>query len=185
MAKEHEIDILDIDRSEAIRQLKELGAVYKGHTRYRRIEWLIGGRIGGRHSWGRVRTDGRKTTVTVKSFLGKNLPMDEHEISTDSFEEAVRLVSRLTKSRIIYFENERDTYRLEDATITLDKWPLIPLFMEIEGSSMARVKGLHRRLGIRGKMVGNATIDSIFRRYGLDFRKATARNRGRLERIIG
>ncbi|MDE1865722.1 MAG: CYTH domain-containing protein [Candidatus Micrarchaeota archaeon] len=184
MAKEHEIDILEVDRAEAARRLKQLGADYNGHVRYRRIEWLIGGRIGKMHSWGRVRTDGKNTTITVKRFRGKHLPMDEHEISANSFEEAVRLVSRLTRSKIFYFENERDIYRLDGATITLDKWPLVPLFMEIESRSMSHANELYKRLGIKGELVGNATIDSIFKRYGLDFRKEMSRNNGKLERIL-
>ena len=185
MAKEHEIDILEIDRQEATKRLRQLGAVYKGHLQYRRIEFLLGGKVGSKHSWGRVRTDGRKTTITVKRFRGKHLPMDEHEIVTDNFEEAVKLMSRMTRSRIFYFENERDRYELDGATITLDKWPRVPLFMEIESRSMGHAKELYKKLGIKGEMVGNATIDSIFKRYGFDFRKEMRKNDPKLRRIIG
>ena len=183
MAKEHEIDILEINKPEAARRLRKLGATYRGHLRYRRIEFLIDGKVGGGHSWARVRTDGKETTITVKRFRGKHLPMDEHEISTGNFEDAVRLMSKLTRSKIFYFENERDVYELGGATITIDKWPLIPPFMEIEGKSMAQVKSLYNRLGIGGEMVGNATMDSIFKRYGLDFRKEMSKKQEELTRI--
>jgi len=121
MAKEHEIDILDVDKREVERRLRKLGARYNGHTRFRRIEFVVGGDIKKHHSWVRVRTDGRKTVITFKQMKGKNQPMEEREVTVDSFGDAVRIMSRLARSRVMYFENERDSYEFGGAKITIDK----------------------------------------------------------------
>lgn len=185
MGKECEVDILDIDKGEAAARLRKLGAKYNGHRQYRRVEFLIGKKMKGKHTWARVRTDGKSSTMTVKTFRGTHLPMEEHEIVVGDFEEAIRMTRRMTTSKMLYFENERDSYELGKATITLDKWPSIPHFMEIEGPSMAYVKEMHKRLDITGEFVGNATLDSVYKRYGLNFRKVVAKNNKKLKEILG
>jgi adenylate cyclase class IV len=184
MAKECEVDILDIDKGAAERRLREMGAKYKGHTKFRRIEFLIGRKRAGPHSWARVRTDGRVTTITVKRFRGKRLPMEEHEVEVGDFESAVRVMGKLTRSELSYFENERDSYELGRAKITIDKWPGIPHLIEIEGPSMAYVKNLHKKLGITGEFRGNAHLDSVYKRYKLNFKDVVAKDQSRLRKIL-
>ncbi len=187
MGKEYEIEILDIDQREAERGLRAVGARYVGSHSFRRVEFLLSGDIGGSHSWGRVRSDGKKTTITLKELNGDDrmAPMVEREISTDNFEGAVRIVGRLVGQKsLIYFENSRKAYVLGSAYITIDKWPGIPPFMEIEAKSMQVAHSIYKRLGIKGKMVGNAPIREIYRHYGLDFEKEVGKNDRILKRLL-
>jgi len=187
MAKENEIMILDVNRGEAIARLKTLNARHLGASRYRRIEFLLKGKVRGtRHSWGRVRTDGRKTTLTVKALMGggTKVPMEEYEVETANFEDTAMVIGKLINSPLmLYFENERDAYILGKTHITIDKWPEIPCFIEIEAPSMKAAREMHRRLGISGKLVGNAPIHSVYKRYGLDFKSVMAKNDGKLKRL--
>lgn len=184
MAKEHEVGLLDINVPQVRRRLKELGATYKGHIKYNRIEFVIDGDVGDRHSWARVRTDGKDTVITVKKYFGTDKPMDEHEVHTDDFEEAVRMMYNMAKSEVFYFETERYKYRLGNADITLDKWPGIPYFMEIEGPSMKYVENVYKKLSIKGKYVGNITADGVYKIYGLDFKREMRKNIAKLKRIL-
>ncbi|VVB77386.1 Uncharacterised protein [uncultured archaeon] len=188
MGKESEIEILDIDKAEVTRRLAELRARHEGVHRFRRIEFLLGGDSNGAHSWGRVRTNGKETTITVKEMSGRGgfSSMKEFEVTADDFSEAVRIMSRLIDPKaMLYFENERDAYWLGDAYVTIDKWPEIPAYLEIEAPSMASVKKARALLGVKGKFVGNANIHKIYESYGLDFRKVMAKNGPKLAKLAG
>lgn len=185
MAEECEVVIAGINKGEIERKLRKLGANYRGHSSFRRIEFLIGGKSSKGHTWGRVRTDGKVTTITAKRYRAANLPMEEHEVGVDDFEKAVKVMSRITSSKLCYFENERDTYKLGRLTITIDRWPGIPYYMEIEGPSMAQVKSFHRKLGIKGTFIGNPTLDALYGHHKVDFKKAVAKDQAKLRRILG
>ena len=186
MGKESEIEILDVKRGEVVRRLKELKAKREGIHRFRRIEFLIEGDSHGRHSWMRVRTNGKETTITLKETQGKAgfTSMKEYEVTASDFDEAVRIVSRLANTKLLYFENEREAYRLGDAQITIDKWPEIPEFVEIEAPTMRRVKEVYRLLKIRGTLIGNEPIHKTYERYGLEFRATMAKNEPKLRRLL-
>jgi adenylate cyclase class 2 len=184
VAKEHEIVVIDIDKQEVERKLKSSGAKYKGHSEYRRIEFLIGGKRARKHSWGRVRTDGKETTITVKRYISKQLPMEEHEISVENFEETVRLISKITLSKPCYFENSRDLYIYKKAKVTIDKWPGIPHYIEIEGPSMAYVKKLYEDMKIKGSFIGNPTLEDVYDRYGLKFSRVVEKDQVKLRKIL-
>lgn len=188
MGMEHEIMVLGVDRKEVVSRLGELGARREGSYRFRRVEFFMGGNIGGGHSWGRVRTDGRRTTITLKEMDARDrmAPMVEHEIEASDFRAAATIMARLAGSgRVFYFENSREAYRLGKAYVTIDKWPGIPAFVEIEAPSMQAAVRLHRRLGIRGEFVGNATIKSVYERYGLSFEKVVSKNAAKAKSIVG
>jgi predicted adenylyl cyclase CyaB len=186
MGKESEIDILDVDRKEVVRRLRQLGAKHEGLHRFRRIEFLIEGDTHGRHSWARVRTNGKETTITLKETQGRAgfTSMKEYEVRASDFAEAVRIMSRLTKSKVLYWENERDAYRLGDAQVTIDKWPGIPALVEIEAPTMRKVKEAYKRLGVKGRFVGNTPIHKVYEIYGLNFRKVVGKNGPKLKRLL-
>ncbi len=186
MGKESEIEILDVDRKEVVRRLRELKARHEGVHRFRRMEFLIRGNIHGKHSWMRVRTDGKETTITLKETQGRGgyTSMKEYEVTAGDFGDAVRIMCKLSDSKPIYWENDRDAWRLGDAYVTIDKWPGIPAFVEIEAPTMRRVKEVYRLMNIKGRFVGNEPIHTIYRRYGLDFRAAMARNEPKLRRLL-
>lgn len=186
MGKENEIEILDIDKKQVIKRLNELGAKYLGKSRFKRIEFMLDGDIGSGHSWVRVRTDGKDTTITLKEMEAEKDfgTMGEWEIKTNKFLDAVKIMSKITDSKLVYFENDRDAYILENTYITIDKWPEIPVFLEIEAPSIKKLKEMYKRLKIKGKFFGSASIDSIYKNYGLDFRKVVEKNESKLKKLL-
>lgn len=186
MAKEREVMILDVNKGEVAKRLRDLKAKHVGVHKYKRMEFLLKGDVHGSHSWGRVRTDGKVTTITIKELhRGKSfIPTDEYEVETNDFNGTVRIIRRLINSGIVlYFENERDAYTLGNAHITIDKWPQIPHFVEIEAPSMKEVKGAYKLLKIHGKLAANTPIHTLYKSYGLDFRKVMAKNDNKLKKL--
>ncbi len=176
-----------MNRKEVVGRLRQLGAKRLGTHRFRRIEFLLGGNIKNSHSWVRVRTDGKKTTVTLKEQygIGGFAPMGEYEVNVDNFREMVNIMSKLTKSKLLYFENSREAYLLNGSNVTIDKWPFIPTFVEIESPSTKKLRETYKMLKISGNFVGNSPIHKIYGKYGLDFRKAMDRNQPKLRKLLG
>lgn len=187
MGKEREINILNVKRDEVTKKLRELGARYVGRYNFRRIEFLLNGRSRSAHSWVRVRTDGKKTTITLKEQHGKGefTPMDEYEVDVNNFREAVRIMDKLASSKLLYFENSREAYLLNGSSVTIDKWPFIPAFVEIESPSTKKLKETYKMLKISGKFIGNVPIHKIYGEYGLDFREMMGRNDAKLMKLLG
>jgi adenylate cyclase class 2 len=186
MGKENEIAILDIDKSKVIKRLKELKFKPLGKSRFKRIEFMLDGDLGSGHSWIRVRTDGKETTITFKEMKGEGgfAAMDEFEVKASSFTDSVKIMSKLADSKIVYFENERDAYMLGHAYVTIDKWPQIPAFVEIEAPSIKTLKETYKLLKIKGKFVGNASIHNIYKQYGLNFEDVVSKNKPKLKKLL-
>ena len=185
MGKELEVAILNVDEKEVRRRLTELNAMHTGQYNFSRVELMLEGEIGSGKSWIRVRTDGKETTMTFKRMEGEGdfAPMEEYEVKTDNFVNTVKILNSIS-NKLSYFENERDAYTLDSTYITIDKWPEIPTFVEIEAPTVKKLKEINERLGIRGDFVGNVSIDSIYRSYGKDFKAIVEKNRSRLMRLL-
>ncbi len=184
MGKEHEIMICGVDRDGVIGKLKEIGAEFRGKFEFKRVEFMVDGEPGAGHSWIRIRTDGTKTTLALKHFYSDNEAMDEYEVKTNDFKETVKIMSKLANSEILYFETSREAYALGDVQITIDKWPEIPHFVEIEAPSNERLQKARAEIAISGKFAGNAAINEVYRMYGLDFADTVRKNSSKMAELL-
>ncbi len=167
MAKEIELDILEIDKAEAEARLRTLGARKVATHNFRRVVFRLPS-VKGLEKWARVRTDGKVTTLTFKSQKGKGLSnTEEVETQVEDFKSAVMILWRIVGNGI-YEENVRHEYRLGGMQVTLDKWPAIGWLMEIEGASEHEVMTLYRKLHIRGRPVGNISESKAYALCGVD-----------------
>ena len=66
MNTEYEIRVLEIDKEKLIKKLEELGAEFKGDNEQKRYVYDIIPKEDGK--WIRLRTNGRKTTLTHKKM---------------------------------------------------------------------------------------------------------------------
>lgn len=189
MPKEIELRIFDIDPKEVASRLGDVGAKYVATRNFKRVELLIKGKVsnvyGGHKMWARVRTDGKRTTVTLKERRGSAVhKTDEWEIEANDFKTAVQMFCKMYKPTI-YEENKRIEYSYGGAQITIDKWPMLPWFLEIEGSSVKKVRDIYKRLALkRGAEVGNMSIVEGYKKYGIDWVALTRRNKKKLERLL-
>ncbi len=184
MPKEIELDILDIDKAQAEARLRALGARKIAVHNFRRVVFMLpSGR--GSERWLRVRTDGKRCTLTFKSQRGKGLGnTEELETEVSDFRTAVQILWRIVGNGV-YEENVRHEYRLEGMQVTMDKWPAIGWLMEIEGRSEKAVMALYRKLDISGRPVGNVSESKAYALCGVD-REAVARMNGKkLAALLG
>lgn len=133
---EYEIKILGVDIGKLKQALSKHN--FKQTPRYlfkRRVYDLQDG------GWLRLRTDGKTTTLTYKKFHFDSIDgVEEIEITVSDFEDTNKI---LEKSGLVirnYQENYRTEFTNSEIEISIDEWPLIKPYVEIEGKSVRIVE---------------------------------------------
>ncbi len=180
--KEIELRVVGIDERQVRSRLKAIGAKHLGKKRLKRLEVRLVNTPKLKR-WLRVRTDGHSTTFTMKENRGTKENVHEWELTVGDFKSMSQIIQRaFTKNLKAYIESDRDRYHFNNTEITIDKWPKIPPFMEIEGKSKKQVDAVYKKLNIKGKPIGN--IWDIYRLYGLNFRDVNRKTNDEIKRIL-
>ncbi len=127
----------------------------------------------------RVRTDGKKTTLTWKCRDNKKMSMDnteELEIVTSDFDKTVEIISKLWKGAKPYRQETKiEKWFYKGVEIAICTWPLIPKFLELKGESEKKINEVIKELNINVEMIGNKNLAKIFERYGQKGKDANLR----------
>ena len=166
MAQEFETRVLDINTGEMQRKLRALGAKEEPEVLLRRYVFDINPAA---DEFVRVRDNGKNITITYKCKKGSGISeTEEIEVITNDFDKAVELCSKLNFKGKYYQENKRHVFHLNSVEFSIDSWPRIPPFLEIEASSEEKVKEALKWLELENQDIGNPTIKSVYARYRID-----------------
>lgn len=166
---EYECKILNIDLDDFLSKLESLDAEDKGERLQRRFVYDF--YPVDPDSWIRLRTNGDVTTLAIKSLkrtdeFGNAL---EEEVEVGDFDTTNRILGRLGYQHRNYQENLRHSFKLGSVSIDIDTWPLIPTYVEVEGSSESEVLETLQILGVDQSQVTTKDVESIYREiYGID-----------------
>lgn len=167
MKEEFEVRVLEVDYETCKKKLEELGSEKIGSYYQRRYVYDFHPEVKGR--WIRLRTDGEKTTLAIKD-IRKNQKIgdvQELEFSVSDFDKASLFLEALGYPFRAYQENRRELYKLGEVEFAFDKWPFIPMYMEIEGPNQKSVEDALQQLGITEYTLLNT--ESIYKEvYGID-----------------
>ena len=167
MQTECEAKILDIDVNKIVSNLNTLGARKIGEKLQKRYVYDIN--PNNKNTWIRLRTDGEKTTLTIKEIQNNSIDgIKELEISVDDFEKTNLLLEKLGYVAKVYQENKRISYILEDVDIEIDFWPKIPPYLEIEAESIKEVEKMIEKLGFEKSQSTSITTRDVYKKYGID-----------------
>lgn len=167
--KEIETKILEFDEQALRNGLKAANAEYKGKFLLRRVVFFITDENSNQDEFVRVRTDGKKTTMTWKFRSGTKELSNTEEIETEvtDFDKTVEIISKIWHGKKpIYQENKVEKWNYKDVEIAILTWPLIPPYLEIEGRTEDAVRDTIKELNIKGEDIGNTNLVAIFNRYG-------------------
>ena len=162
MHTEYEVRVLEIDKENLVKRLKDLGAEFQWDYIQKRYVYDFIPSIDGK--WIRLRTNGKKTTLTIKNLVSS-------EIEVDSFEKANLILKELGYEAKGYQENRRCQYVLNEVEIDIDSWPLIPTYLEIEGPSEESVYNTLEVLGYTKEEVTTRDVEGIYLDYGYDLKQ--------------
>ena len=185
--KEIEIRILEINEEQFIDKILSLGGLKVGEFFQKRYVYDFNPVVS--NKWIRLRTNGEKTTLAIKEIKDRNVidGVDELEIVVEDFEKTNIILNKLGYKARNYQENYRKVYLLKNTEISIDSWPLIPTYAEIEGKNNDDVMEVLELLKDSGKET-TLDVDSVYKEiYGIDMKQivelkfGVKRNEGMLE----
>lgn len=166
---EYECTVLNIDLEYIKSKLESLGAKNKGEKFQRRYTYDFNPVR--KNSWIRLRTNGENATICIKEIVDKTKIGGTKELETEvgDFDTTNEILERLGYHHRNYQENKRISYELNGVSIEVDSWPLIPTYIEIEGSSESEVLKVLKLLEVEENNVTTLDVSSIFKEfYGID-----------------
>lgn len=167
MKTEYELRVLEIDHDKLVNQLESLGAEFKFSAMQQRYVYDFIPKE--EKKWIRLRTDGMTTTLTIKDLQSKKIDgTKELEIVVDDFERTNEILETLGFKNKGFQQNKRTRYILDGVELDLDRWPLIPEYLEIEGESEEAVYNCLEKLGIKKEDTVTLDVASIYTHYGYD-----------------
>ncbi len=170
MNTEYEVRVLNIDRKKIIARLEELNATFMWeHLQKRYVYDFIPKEEG---KWIRLRTNGNKTTLTIKEIVNDKIDgTKELEIEVSDFEKTNRILEKLGYKPKGYQENKRCQYMLDGVEIDIDSWPLIPEYIEIEGKTEEEVYTIVEKLGVSKEDITTRDVEGIYLDYGYNLKQ--------------
>jgi adenylate cyclase class 2 len=164
---EIETKIADININELKRQFRIHKVKFVEKVLMRRWVFVITQKKG-EESFIRIRTDGKKSSLTYKHRKGRGLRnTKEVETSIKDFDKAAFIISKIIKEKY-YQENRREIYSYKGLEIDINYWPKVSPFMEIEGPSARQIYKFIKELKIKGKLLGNVSMVNLYRYYNKD-----------------
>lgn len=164
VAIEYEARILEIDKKKLEEKLIKLGAKKVADFDYKRRVYNFSPASDGK--WIRLRTDGTKTTLTLKEITSNEIDGTlENEIQVSNFEETNTILNKMGYIAHTYQENKRTRYFLDDIEIDIDTWPYIPTYVEIEGKSVDDVTNMIKKLELENYTCTSIDVQSVFKEY--------------------
>ncbi len=161
---EFEATFTDVDKDAIRKLLEEKGAeLVRPEFMQRRIVLSLpsGHEIKG--GWLRVRDEGNKTTLTLKIVDGDQIEnQKEVSLKIDDFSQAETLLTMMGCKKNAYQESKRELWKLDDVEITIDEWPFLEPFVEVEGKSKQAVQDLSAKLGFDFDKALFCAVDKLY-----------------------
>lgn len=126
--------------------------------------------------WLRVRNEGDKVTMSLKVVnpaaggAGGTIE-DQKEIclTVDDVDNAVAFLTAIGAERKAYQETRRELWRLDGTDVTIDEWPFLEPFVEVEGADEAVVRAASEKIGFDYATALFCSVDTLYaRKYGFD-----------------
>ncbi len=170
MEIEYEATFTDINKDEVRARLKKAGAeLIRPEYLQKRIPFHLPKEKRSPDAWLRVRDEGDKTILSLKIVDGENIE-DQKELclTIDSFANAVDLLTLIGCEPKSYQETHRELWRLDGVDITIDEWPFLEPFVEVEGKSEQSVKHVSQQIGFEYSTALFCAVGKLYQmKYGI------------------
>ena len=119
--------------------------------------------IGG---WIRVRDEGAKITLSYKQLDDRTLHgTKEVVIEVSDFDKTCQLLLAIGLKQKSYQETKREKWVLYDSEITIDTWPWIPTFVEIESNNEDSLKNTVKKLGFLWEDAMFGSVETVYQKH--------------------
>lgn len=161
---EYEATFTGIDKDDVRRRLEKAGAkMLKKEFLQKRAVFKLpkGNDING--GWLRVRDEGGRITMSLKIVDGDKISdQKEIEIVVDDFKEARRFLAGIGAREKAFQESKRELWELDGVEITIDEWPFLEPFVEVEGKSEEEVRRVSKKIGFNYAKAKFSATDVLY-----------------------
>ena len=138
MNTEIELRIYDINKEEIIKKIEKFGGKFINN--YNQKRYIYDFNPVAKNKWIRLRTDGHKTTLTIKECTNDSISgTKELEIEVSDMEKTHLILQELGYKRRSIQENKRTRYILDGVEIDIDSWPYLKDFVEFESDNEEKI----------------------------------------------
>lgn len=167
MDTEIETKVINIDPEKIIAKLRQLDAE---ETAEKLLQRYVFDMESANSEWIRLRTDGQKTTITYKNKIKGNTAVGktiEIEVEVADFDKTAQILSKMPFKSIFYQENKTHIFKLNGIEFSIDTWPMLEPYLEIEAESLEKVQEGLRLLGLEGQDIGDKDVKVIYQEKGI------------------
>ena len=167
--QEIEVKILEVDKEEVIRKLKDFGAkeIFEGeiiaiYFDFEGQKLTKGGKLL------RLRKMGEKVELTFKQMISREKAkiMEEYEVKLTEFDVIKKILNELGLKEFRKVIKHRVSYTLNNIHFELDTFPDIPAFLEIEAPSIEKIREFTHKLGFSIEDTRPWSIWDVLEYYG-------------------
>ena len=167
---EYEATFENVDKDDVRDRLRAAGAaLVRAEYAQKRVVFNmpLGHEIPG--GWLRVRDEGGKTTMSLKVVDGSSIEnQKEICLAVDDFDAAVEFLSLVGADRKAHQETRRELWSLDGTEVTIDEWPFLEPFVEVEGRDEATVRAASEKIGFDYATAVFCSTDTLYaRKYGI------------------
>ncbi len=119
--------------------------------------------IGG---WIRVRDEGNKVTMSYKQLNDRTLHgTKEINVVVDDFDKTCAFLESVGFEHKAYQETKREKWILNNVEVTIDTWPWVPTFVELEGPHEELVRKTATELGLDWNDAMHGSVETIYQMH--------------------
>lgn len=167
---EYEATFTNVNQADIKKRLEKVGAkLIKKRFLQKRVAFHLpkSNEVDG--GWIRVRDESDKVTMSLKIVDGNKIHnQKEICIEVDNFDNAINLLESIGCKQKAFQENYRELWMLHNTEITIDEWPFLEPYVEIEGKSEKEVRSIAKKLGFDYSKAVFGSVDVIYaKKYGI------------------
>ncbi len=166
MKTEIEAKFLKIDQKKVRNRLKEVGAVmqYPERLMKRKVYDYPDLRLNKMGAWIRVRDEGDgKITLSYKQLQNRTLHgTKEITLEVNDFENMCNFLLAAGFKAKSYQETKREKWTLGESEITIDTWPWIPTFLEVESVTEEEIRKVCVLLDLDWNQVLHGSVETAY-----------------------
>lgn len=167
---EYEATFPNVDKDDVRKRLKAAGAILvRPEYLQKRIPFWLPGKKNSKDSWLRVRDEGDKVTLSLKTHDGEHIEnQKELCFEVNNFDDAVELLEAIGCTRKSYQETKRELWTLDGVEVTIDEWPFLDPFVEVEGKDEESVKNASKKIGFDYGTALFCSVGNLYvQKYGI------------------
>lgn len=165
MYNEYELRVLNINKEKFIKDIEKCGAKFINN--YEQKRYVYDFNPVDENKWIRLRTDGIKTTLSIKEYKDASIGgTEEIEIEVSDMEKTDLILEKLGYYKRSIQENKRTRYMLDDVEIDIDTWPHLNTYVEFESNNEENIKKVLDKLNIDIEETTTMNAQSIYLSLG-------------------